>query len=124
MIICDTTGPLPKGISHIMRVALLAPKFWDLDLTRKPILLLLPLSRGKSLIGVTTTLAISISPAAMPSTKELHRGGIIRGYTFLIRGVAGVEVCSSHRRSSSNTHGRAAPCQSTPSRVIPWSVMH
>ena len=55
MIISDTMSPLLKGIGHIMRMTLLAPKFADLDLTRESILLLLPPSGGESLIGVTTT---------------------------------------------------------------------
>ena len=85
MIIHDAMGPLPKDIGHIMRMTLLASKFWDLDLTREPILFLLPPSRGKSLIGITTTLITPISPATMPLTKWLLRGSSISGYPFLIR---------------------------------------
>ena len=33
MIVCDTAGPLPKGTGHIMSMALLASKFWNLDFT-------------------------------------------------------------------------------------------
>ena len=58
-MISDTTGPLPKGISHIMSMTLLAPKFRYLDLTRKSILFLLPPSRGESFIRVNTTPATS-----------------------------------------------------------------
>ena len=32
-IVCDTAGPLPKGTGHIMSMALLAPKFGNLDFT-------------------------------------------------------------------------------------------
>ena len=69
MIISDTAGPLPKGIGHIMRMTLLAPKFGYLDLAREPILFLAPPSGGESLIGVTTTLVTSISSATMPLMK-------------------------------------------------------
>ena len=62
-------GPLPKGVGHIMRMTLLAPKFIDLDLTREPILFLSPACRGESLIGVTTTPVTSISPATLLLTK-------------------------------------------------------
>ena len=94
-------SPLPKGISHMMRMALLAPKFRDLDLAREPILFLLPPSRGESLIGVTTTLVTSISSAAPPLTNQLLRGGGICRYPFLIRGVTVIGVCPSHRQTSS-----------------------
>ena len=63
-------GPLPKGISHIMRIALLAPRFRDLDLAREPILFLSPPSGGESLIGVTTTLVTSISSATTASYES------------------------------------------------------
>ena len=96
MIISDTMGPLPKGVSHIVRVTLLAPKFGYLDLTRKSILFLLPPSRGETLIGVTTTLVLSISSVTMPLTKRLLRGRVISGYPFLIRGVARVDGHPSH----------------------------
>ena len=71
MIVGDTAGPLPKGICHIMRMTLLAPKFGDLDLTRKSILFLMPPPRGVSSIGVTTTLATSTSSAPMPPAGGL-----------------------------------------------------
>ena len=35
MIIGDGMGPLPEGVSHIVRMTLVAPKFRDLDLTRE-----------------------------------------------------------------------------------------
>ena len=84
-------GPLPKGISNIMRVTLLAPKFRYLDLTRKSILFLLPPSRGESLIRVTTTLVTSVSSATTPLMEQLLRGRDISGYPFLIRGVVRVD---------------------------------
>ena len=80
MVISDTMGPLPKGVGHIMRMALLASKVRDLDLAREPILFLLPPSRGESLIGVTTTPVTSISSATPPLTKRLLRGGSISGW--------------------------------------------
>ena len=46
MVVSDTAGPLPKGISYIIRMSLLTTKFGNLDLTRKSILLLLPPSGG------------------------------------------------------------------------------
>ena len=97
MIISDTMGPLPKGIGHIMRMALLAPKFRNLDLTGEPILFLSPPSGGESPIGVTTTLVTSISSATMPLMKRLLRGGGISGYPFLIRSVMVIDGCPSHR---------------------------
>ena len=124
MIISDTTGPLPKGISHMMRMTLLAPKFGDLDLTRESILFLLPPSGGESLIGVTTTLVTSISSATMPLMKRLLRGGGISGYAFLIRSVMVVGGCPSHRQTSSTALGRTAPCQSIPRRVVLGYVIH
>ena len=66
MIVGDTVGPLPEGIGHIMRMTLLAPKFRNLDLTRKSILFLTPPPRGASSIGVTTTLATLTSSAPTP----------------------------------------------------------
>ena len=90
-------GPLPKGISHIMRMTLLAPKFGDLDLTREPILFLSPSSRGESPIRVTTTPVTLISSATMPLMKLLLRGRGISGYPFLIRSVTVVGGCPSHR---------------------------
>ena len=124
MVISNTTGPLPKGIGHIMRMALLAPKFRDLDLAREPILFLLPPSRGESLIRVTTTPVASISSATPPLANRLLRGGGIRRYPFLIRGVMVVGGCPSHRQTSSTAPGRTAPCQSIPSRVISGYVIH
>ena len=117
-------GPLPKGIGHIMRMALLAPKFRDLDLTREPILFLLPPSGGESLIGVTTTLVTSIPSAPMPLMKGLPRDSGISGYPFLIRGVTVVGGCPSHRQTSSTALGRTVPCQSIPSRVVSGYVIH
>ena len=124
MIISDTTGPLSKGISHIMRMALLAPKFRDLDLTREPILFLSPPSGGESLIRVTTTPVTSISSASTPLMKGLPRDSGISGYPFLIRGVMVVGGCPSHWQTSSTAPGRTAPCQSIPSRVISGYVIH
>ena len=124
MIISDTTSPLPEGISHIMRMALLAPKFRDLDLTREPILFLLPLSGGKSLIGVTTTLVTSIPSATVPLMKGLPKDSGISGYPFLIRGVTVVWGCPSHRQTSNTAPGRTAPCQSILNRVISGYVIH
>ena len=93
-----------------MRMALLAPKFSDLDLAREPILFLLPPSGGESLIGVTTTLVTLISSATPPLMKQLLRGGGISGYPFLISGVMVVGGCPSHRKTSSTAPGRTAPC--------------
>ena len=117
-------GPLPKGIDHIMRMALFAPIFRDLDLTREPILFLSPLSRGESLIGVTTTPVTLIPSAPMPLTKGLLSDSGISGYPFLIRGVTVVGGCPSHRQTSSTAPGRTALCQSIPSRVISGFVIH
>ena len=117
-------GPLPKGVGNIVRMALLAPKFRDLDLAREPILFLLPPSGGESLIRVTTTLVTSISSAPMPLTKGLPRDSGISGYPFLIRGVMVVGGCPSHRQTSSTTLGRTAPCQSILGRVISGYVIH
>ena len=117
-------GPLPKGIGHIMRMTLLAPKFGDLDLTRESILFLLPPSRGESLIGVTSTLVTLISSATTPLMKRLLRGSGISGYPFLIRRVMVVGGHPSHRQTSSTAPGRTAPCQSIPSRVISGYVIH
>ena len=97
MIVGDTAGPLPKGVGHIMRMSLLAPKFRDLDLARKSILFLLPPSRGVSFIGVTTTPVTSTPSAPTPPAKGLIRDGGISGYCVIIRGVAVAEGCPSHR---------------------------
>ena len=117
-------GPLPKGIGHIMRMALLAPKFRDLDLTRKPILFLSPSSGGESLIGVTTTPVTSIPSATMPLMKGLPRDSGISGYPFFIRGVTVVGGHPPHRQTSSTALVRTAPCQSILSRVISGYVIH
>ena len=124
MVISDTTGPLPKGIGHIMRMTLLAPKIRDLDLTREPILFLSPPSRGESLVGVTTTPVTSTSPAILPLTKWLLRGSGISRCPFLIRGVMVVGGCPSHRQTWSTALGGTVPCQSIPSWVISGCVIH
>ena len=87
MVVSDTAGPLPKGISHIMRMSFLATKFRDLDLTRKSILFLSPPSRGVGIIGVTTILVTSTPSASMPFAKGLVRDRGISGYPLIIRGV-------------------------------------
>ena len=92
-VVSDTAGPLPKGVGHIMRMTLLAPKFGDLDLTRKSILFLSPPSRGASLVRVTTTLVTSTSSAPVPPVKGLIRDGGISGYPVIIRRVAMDEGC-------------------------------
>ena len=97
MIISDATGPLPKGVSHIMMMTFLAPKFGNLDLTREFILFPLPPSGGESLIGVTTTPVTLISSATMPLMKRLPRDSGISGYPFLIKSVVVVDRYSSHR---------------------------
>ena len=97
MIVSDTAGQLPKGINHIMRMSLLAPKFRDLDLARKSILFLLPPSGGASFIGVTTTPVTSTPSAPMPPAKGLIRDGGISGYPIIIRGVVVAEGCPFHR---------------------------
>ena len=87
MIVGDTVGPLPKGISHIMRMTLLAPKFGYLDLARKSILLLMPNSRGVSSIRVTTTPA-ALTPSTPTSlVRGFIRDGGISGYPIIIRGL-------------------------------------
>ena len=116
-------GPLPKGVGHIMRMALFAPKFGYLDLTRKSILFLSPPSGGESLIRVTTTSVTSISSATMPLTKRLLRGRGISGYPFLVRGVVRVDGCPSHRGTRGKACGWTAPCQSIPCRVVSMSVI-
>ena len=97
MIVSDRAGPLPKGIGHIMRMSLLAPKFGDLDLTRKSILFLLPPSGGASPIRVTTTLVTSTSSAPTPPAKGPIRDGGISRYPVIIRGVVVIEGCPAHR---------------------------
>ena len=124
MIISDTVGPLHKGISHIMRMTLLAPKFGYLDLARKSILFLSPPTGGEGLIGVTTTLAIPASSATVPLTNWLLRGRGISRYPFLIRGVMRVEGHPSHRRTNGTACGWTAPCQSILSWVILMGAVH
>ena len=97
MVVGDTVGPLPKGISHIMRMPFLATKFGDLDLTRKPILFLLPLSGCAGMIGVTTTPVTSPPSTSMPLAKRLVRDRGIGGHPIIIRGVMMAERCPSHR---------------------------
>ena len=89
-------GLLPEGISHIMRMTLLAPKSRDLDLTRKSILFLLPPSGGVSFIRVTTTPVTLTSSAPTPAAKGLIRDGGISGHPIIIRRVAVAEGCPSH----------------------------
>ena len=84
MVVGDTAGPLPKGISHIMRMSFLATKFEDLDLTRKSILFLLPPSRGAGIIGVTTTPVILTSSTSTPPVKGLVLDRGIGGYPIII----------------------------------------
>ena len=117
-------GPLPEGVSHIMRVSLLAPKFGYLDLTRKSILFLLPPSGGESLIRVITTLVTSISPAPTPLMKGLLRGIGISGCPFPIRGVVRNDGCPSHRSTNGKACGGTAPCQSILSQVILMYAVH
>ena len=97
MVVSDTVGLLPKGISHIMRMSFLATKFGDLDLTRKSILLLSPPSRGAGIIRVTTTSAILTPSTSMPPAKGsvLVRG--ITGHPIIIRGVRMTKGHPSHR---------------------------
>ena len=96
MVVSDTAGPLPKGIDHIMRMSLLAPKFGNLELARESILFLSPPSRGASLIRVTATPVTSTSSAPTPPTKGLIRDGGISRYPVIIRRVAVGEGCPSH----------------------------
>ena len=78
MVVSDTVGPLPKGVSHIMRMSFLATKFRDLDLARKSILLLLPPSGGVGIIGVTTT-SVILTPST--STPPVKGPVLVRGIT-------------------------------------------
>ena len=71
MVVGDTVGPLPKGVSHIMRMSFFATKFGDLDFTRKSILFLLPPSGCAGIIGVTTTLVTSTPSTSVPLVKGL-----------------------------------------------------
>ena len=97
MVVSDTAGPVPKGVGHIIRMTLLAPKFGDLDLASKSILFLSPPSGGASLVRVTTTPVTPTSSAPTPPVKGLVRDGGISGYPVIIRGVAVAEGCPSHR---------------------------
>ena len=124
MVVSDTTGPLPKGISHVMRMTLLTSKFRDLDLTRKSILLLLPPSRGASFIGVTTTLVTSTSSAPTPPARGPVRDGGISGHSIIIRGVVVVGGGLSNGQTSSTALRRTAPRGSIPSRVISGCIIH
>ena len=110
MVVSDTMGPLPKGVSNIMRMTLLSSKFGDLDLTRKPILFLAPPSGGVSFIGVTTTLVTSTSSAPMPPVREPVRDGGISGHPIIIRGVVVVGGGLSNRQTTSTAPRRTAPC--------------
>ena len=89
--------PLPKDVSHIMRMTLLAFEFRDLDLTRKSILFLLPPSGDVSFIEVTTTPVTSTSSAPTPPVKGLVRDGGISGHPVIIRRVVVAEGCPSHQ---------------------------
>ena len=109
MVISDTTGPLPKGIGHIMRMTLLTSEFRDLDLTRKSILFLSSPSRVERLIGVATT-PVTLTSSAIPSlTRRLLRGGGIGGHPFLIGGVMMIGGGLSNRQTSSTAPSRTAP---------------
>ena len=108
-VVSDTMGPLPKGVSHIMRMTLLTSKFRDLDLTRKSILLLLPPSGGASFIGVTTTPVTLTSSAPTPPVRGPVRDGGISGHPVIIRGVVVVGGGLSNRQTSSTAPRRTAP---------------
>ena len=90
-------SPLPEGISYIMRMSLLATKFGYLDLTRKSILFLMPLSGGASSIRVTTTPVTSTSSAPPPPAKGFIRDGGISGYPIIFRGLVVTEGHPPHR---------------------------
>ena len=109
MVITDTMGPLPKGIGHIMRMTLLTSELRDLDLTRKPILFLLPPSGGVSFIGVTTTPVTSTSSAPTPPTKGLVRDGGVSRHPILIGGVMVIGGGLSNRQTPSTAPRRTAP---------------
>ena len=102
-------GPLPEGISYIMRMTLLTSKFRDLDLTRKSILFLSSPCGGESLIRVTTTLVTSTSSVTLSLTKRLLTGGGIGRYPFLIGGVTVIGGGLSNRQTSSTAPSRTAP---------------
>ena len=97
MAVSDTVSPLPKGISHIMRMSFLATKFGDLDLTRKSILFLLPPSGGVGIIGVNTTTVISTPSTSTPPAKGPVLVSGITEHPIIIRGVRMTKGCPSHR---------------------------
>ena len=102
-------GPLPKGISHIMRMTLLTTEFRDLDLTRKSILFLLPPSGGVSFIGVTTAPVTLTSSAPMPPVRGPVRDGGIGGHPIIIGGLVVVRGGLSNGQTSSTTPSRTTP---------------
>ena len=102
--------PLPKGISHIMRMTLLTSEFGDLDLTRKPILFLLPPSGGASFIRVTTTPITLTFSAPMPPVGGPIRDRGISGHPILIGGVMVIGGGLSNRQTSSTAPRRTASC--------------
>ena len=124
MVVSDTTGPLPKAISHIMRMTLLTTEFRNLDLTRKSILLLLPPSGGMSIIKVTTTPVTSTSPAPTPPARGPVRDGGISGHPVIIRSVVVAGGGLSNGQTTSTAPRRTAPCWSTPRRVISGCIIH
>ena len=104
-------GPLPEGVSHIMRVSLLAPKFRYLDLTRKSILFLLPPSGGVSHwshchYGYFDSLC---HPA---SCKVTSRRQCYPRTCFPHQRHNECWGCPSPRQASSTATGRTAPYQS------------
>ena len=110
MVVSDTTGPLPKGIGHIVRMTLLTSEFRDLDLTRKSILFLLPSSGGASFIGVATTPVTLTSSAPMPPARGPVRDGGISGHPILIGGVMVIGGGLSNRQAPCTHPRRTAPC--------------
>ena len=123
MVVSDTTGPLPKGIGHVMRMTLLTSKFRNLDLTRKSILPLSPPSRGASFIGVTTTPVTSTSSAPTPPARGPVRDGGISGHP-IIRSVAVAGGGLSNRQTTSTTPRRTAPHWSILRMVISGCIIH
>ena len=109
MVVSDTTGPLPKGVGHIVRMTLLTSEFRDLDLTRKPILFLSPPSGVASVIGVTTTLVTSTSSAPTPPVRGPVRDGGISRNSILIRGVMVIGGGLSNGQTSGTALRRTAP---------------
>ena len=69
-VVSDTAGPLPKGISHIIRMSLLTTEFRNLDFTRKSILLLSSPSEGAHIIGVAAISALSTPSTSTPLTRR------------------------------------------------------